>query len=589
MSFQRFDLTASQVDGNVRRRFLWACALALFSLLSVLCLPEPSLKWVVRYLGYYVIAAILIAVLFYSWRAFKDGALKFCYSRREFVWGILSVSAGCWVVFAHATHDYKIAMDDYLLASTAKSLHETREVSMTSSGVLWGDSFVRQSADVDKRPWLYPFCVAVLHDIFGYSPSHPFWFNSIVCVLFLGLVYIFGYWLGGRSAGVLSVLLWASLPLLSQNATGAGMEMLNLFLLQALCVLSAQYLSKPNEALESLLSLTGVMLTYTRYESGLFVFAVIIVICLGWWRARQVFLGWGTVFSSVALIAVAVQIRIYSGSASSWELRDGVEHPFGFDHLLANIPHAIHFFLSEDGALANSLLLGLLALPAILIFCMLLRTELKVYWNTNPSGLVVLIIGVFISLQLLITLAFHAGQLDQRFVSRYSLPFHVLIVSATMAVVTYAGAYWRYIWLVLGVMTSVFLLAFTLPHNSRAIFNHSNFAVRELNWLETLATEELPPRSLFLVNNGIFWSLNELPSARIDRAQRNLPRLMQYLDQNVFSEAYVVRRAHYSAAGFTSIGVSFDQLNQSLSLELVEEKSFRPLHLTQVYRVLDKK
>jgi hypothetical protein len=583
------NVVAGRFCGVPTSRLVCAIALALISVSTVCFMPQDSMQWVVRYLGYYFLLAILCGFIVYCWLAFRSLGTTASFSRKELTVGCVSVLIGSWVIFLHATLDYKIAMDDYLLASTAKSLHETREVSTVTLGNYWGGTFITQEARVDKRPWLYPFGVALLHDVFGYSEIHPFLFNSVVCVVFLGLVYIFGLLLAGWRAGVLSVLLWASLPLLSQNATGAGMEMLNLCLLQFLCVLCVLYLKKPSSSLESLLSLAAVLISYTRYESGLFIIPVGIVIIIGWWRESKIFLGWGTILSSISLIAVALQTQIYAQSEASWELSEGVSNPFGWTHFIANVPHAVYFFLSADGSLANSLLLGVVAVPAILAFAVLLRTELRIYWRDNPAGLVSLIFLVFILMQFAIMLSFHAGQLDRRFVSRYSLPFHLAVVSSTIAVLGYASARHRVVWPVAWVVSGLCILAFTLPSNSRAIFNQSNFVVRELNWLKMMAHEELEPRSLYLDSYTEFWSLEEISAIPLSRANRSLSRLMEYLDNEVYSEAYIIRRASYSQQSFSSEDIVFDQLQSKLLLELIAERSFRPLELTQIYRIVEPK
>lgn len=567
------------------RRFICTLLLAIGSLLTVYLLPSEAMQWIVRHLGYYFILGILVGGAYYAIQAWREREDTSKLVGKDLLRGSLTVFVAAWIIFVHATFDYKIAMDDYLLASTAKGLHEAREVSMVTLGSYWGDTFTRQEIEVDKRPWFYPFCVSVLHDIWGYSDRNPFVFNAITCVIFLGLVYVFGHLLAGRPAGVLSVLLWASLPLLSQNATGAGMEMLNLCLLQLLCVLSVLYLRKPSAALESVVSLTAVLLVYTRYESGLFIFPAVIVIMLGWWRSRKIFLSWGVVLSSVALVAVALQTRMYSLNEAAWELDGGAVAPFAWSHIIANMPHALNFFLSYDMSLANSPLLGVLAVPAVLAFAFLLRTELKVYWHRNAAGLISMIFGLFILLQFFVTISFHAGQLDQRFVSRYSLPFHIAIVSATVAVLAYAAVRWRVLWRISSSIVVIFILVYTLPSNSRAIFNHSNFVVREFNWLTGIANDELAPRSLYVDRYTVFWSLEGMSAVPIHRMSHKVSKLMTYLDQGVFSEAYVIRRAKYASGEFGSVDSEFDDLQNILSLELVAEKSFKPLNITQVYRV----
>ncbi|WPJ94172.1 hypothetical protein SH580_12085 [Coraliomargarita algicola] len=188
-------------------------------------------------------------------------------------------------------------------------------------------------------------------------------------------------------------------------------------------------------------------------------------------------------------------------------------------------------------------------------------------------------------LQLVVTLSFHAGQLDQRFVSRYSLPFHVSVVSATVLILAYAAIRWRSALQVACFVTGIFILVYTLPSNDKSIFNHSNFVVREFNWFEELAQEEFAPRSLYVDRYVVFWSLQDLSVVPIPRVLKRVPKVLTYLEREVFDEIYVIRRAKYVANEFQSIDPEFDDLQQILNLELVAEKSFKPLQLTQVYRV----
>jgi hypothetical protein len=53
-------------------------------------------------------------------------------------------------------------------------------------------------------------------------------------------VYTLGRMLAGRVAGWLGVVLFAGLPLLSQNATGGGFELINLVMILATLLLGAR-------------------------------------------------------------------------------------------------------------------------------------------------------------------------------------------------------------------------------------------------------------------------------------------------------------------------------------------------------------
>ena len=574
---------ARSMERSIRLRVLWAL-LAIGVCGGIALWIEPSeAKFVVRHFGYYFTLLASLGCVLYGaqlLRAVDWGQFKF--SR---IWPMLvSVFIGCWVLFSQADFGYKIAMDDYLLTQTAKSLHETREVARTEFGRPIGRDFVALEVEVDKRPWLYPFVVASLHDLVGYRTANPFIVNALAAVLFLVGAYFFGHHLAGCWAGVSAVLLWAGLPLLAQNATGAGMEMLNLLLLQGVLLLAVYYLQRPSRAAEGALSLMMVLLAYTRYESGLFVLPVALVIIVGWWREGRIFLSWGTVLAAPLLMGLLLQTQIYAVSESAWELNGEAASPFGVEALLNNIPHALYFFFSYTHNLANSLLLSLLGIPAVLAFYVMLRTELPKYWRSNPAGLITSLFGLFLLLHLLFVLSFHASQFDSPYVSRYALPIHWLFISSLIALLGYMTqrrpSVWRY---VIG-LAVIFILSFSLPMNSKAIFSRSNFLVNERNWLEELSEKGFESSSLVVDRFFPSWALLEQAALEPSVALLNSDRIREEVTVGKYPAVYLVERMEYRAGKFVPNLSEFEQLRERWPVELYTERSFQPFELTRVYR-----
>ena len=556
----------------------------IFSLLAVL-LVEPELaQGIVRYGGYFITLVASGAFAVYFVLSVRSLACPGgC--RGRMIACSLSVLLGSLLLFAHADFGYKMAMDDYILVATAKSMHENKEVAVTQVGSFFGNTFKRDAVQVDKRQWFYPFVVSSLHDLIGYRSANPFVVNALAAVLFLGGVYLFGYLLAGQMAGVLSVLLWATLPLLAQNATGAGMEMLNLLMLQIVALLAVLYLRKPSSSLEGALSLAAVLLTYTRYESGLFLIPVGVVIVLGWWRERRVLLSWGSVCAAPLLLGVVLQTSIYVATESSWEMMRGANSPFSIGNLLANFPHALNFFFSGDDTLANSLLLSVLGFPALVAFLVLARRELTSYWGKNPAGVITLLFGLFLLLHLGVVISFHAGQLDRPFVSRYALPFHWILVFSLIAVLGNAAVWWPQVWRAFITVALVFILSFTLPMNTKAIFSKTNFRVRELNWLEAMSDLRFKPRSLIIDRVTIPWALREWVAIEPQVALLNVDGITRDVVSRKYPEVFLVERMHYDRGEFVADFPAIVDLQKVFKMELVRERSFRPFELTRLYRL----
>ena len=134
-----------------------------------------------------------------------------------------------------------------MLTGTSMSMHFTGTVLTPMRGGDIQGAFVILEGMMDKRQLFFPFLVSILHDLTGYRPENAFVLNGILTFVFLGLVNAAGRKLAGRTAGWLGVALFAGLPLLGQNATGGGFELLNLVMILATMLLGARYIARRDE------------------------------------------------------------------------------------------------------------------------------------------------------------------------------------------------------------------------------------------------------------------------------------------------------------------------------------------------------
>ena len=574
-------------DHSLRLRILAAGALLLLTLLfGFRQEPEQAANFVRTY-GYMFtfIALVGFIVSIGCWVIFilkPEGRKPLVRSR--FVAFCCSVLFGLGVVFHGSDLDYKILMDDYLLAATAKSLHESGEVSVADFGRTIDGEFTVIHSFVDKRPWLYPFLVSAVHDVFGYNSIHPFIVNAALAVIFLVVVYLIGQQLGGIGGGILAVLLWASLPLLQQNAAGAGMEMLNLLMVHVLILISIHYLRSPSTAGESALCFAGILLTYSRYESGLFLGAIVAVIALGWINEKRMTLSWSAVCAAPLLLAAFLQTRIYAVTESSWELAEAVTSPFALGHLWANIPHAFNFFWSSDFAIANSFLLGLLALPAVFGFGALCFAKRHSDWWKRSENQIWFIFSIFLWLNLAVVLCFHAAQFDQRYVARYSLPTHGLIIGCTIVCLASLRSV-KWVWIAAIGITLLFIGGVTLPKNRQALYTKANFMIAEQHWLEEIEREHVNKDALIIDRFSSVWTLREKSSLAPHIALASIARIQEELKVGKYSQIFLVDRRVQADSEFMPQLRANALLLEGFEVELVQAQSFKEGMSTHFYQL----
>src|SRR5690606_27299935 len=158
------------------------------------------------------------------------------------------------------------------------------EASMVQRGYSLGTNFVLFQGDLDKRPLLFPFLVATLHDLTGYRPENSFIFNAILTPVLFGLLYLVARGVSGVGGGVSAVLLFATIPLVTQTIAGGGFEALNLVMILVVTHLGMRYAAEPSSSRLCAFCLSGVLLAQVRYESVLFVVPVAMAIGYVWWR-----------------------------------------------------------------------------------------------------------------------------------------------------------------------------------------------------------------------------------------------------------------------------------------------------------------
>ena len=538
-----------------------------------------------RYYGYYFTWVSSIGLLALLGVAVLQGDL----SRSNFTWlinrsGLTACALGCAFIFLQADFGYKIVMDEYLLASTAENLHRSGEVVVTPAQIQdpAGNELVPLQQFTDKRPWFYPFLVSVLHDLLGFREVNSFLLNGCIGVALVITVGYFGNGLWAGAGAWLAILLMASLPLVAQNATGGGMELLNLWLLILLMVMAATYLEQPTRAKEGLLCLVAVLLAYTRYESTLFIFPTAVVVIRGWFRRGRSLLSVATLLTPLLLIAAGWQVIGYMGASSGWELTRDATKPFATEHFFSNLPHALNFLTTVDGSLANSPLLALCGLVALVAAPMLIRHN-RVRFIENPFWLSTLIFAPFIMLQFSFMLGFHASRLDSPFVSRYALPFCWLLVLSTIILGYHLVARHPARARALILLVGLYGFAYTIPTNAKAIFTQRNFAVNEQEWLMLLAEEELPAGTLWIDSVTLQHVLAGRAVITPNRATANREWLQAQLKDGVYPAVMRVERLVLNGRDFESTGAATFDVGGGMEFERFKERSFRPFTLTRVH------
>lgn len=508
-------------------------------------------------------------------------------SRRELVAIIGVIGALTLIAVLTAPYTYKVLYDEFVLQCTARNLHEIREVGAVTRGFEIEGVFRGVSSYLDKRPIFFTFLVSLLHDLTGYREANAFALNTALMPIILGLLYLLARRLVAHGPACVAVVSLGAFSLLAYNATGAGMEMINLAMLLLTILLGIHYLEAPDEPRLAALVLSAVLLAQSRYESALYILPTALVVLEGWRRASRPILPAAAILAPALLIPYALHNVFLSGTPSLWELREGQEHRFAAHFAANNFRHAFGFFFNFTELILNSWWLGLAGLPA-LAWCAFRLARSWRLASRAPATLAALVVfGGAICGGLTLLMFYYWGELDDPIVSRLSLPFCALLALCLAWVAGHLPGRLRSWGVALGIGGAlVAYFATGLRTNGRHW--ELNLLMRELAW-EAETIDALPPARRLVITNksSLFWVAREMPSVQVPRARWRAEQVKFHLDHHTFDEVIVSQGYRPTGADNGFQLDPLDRLPESFVLEPIIERRWggRIARLSRVVQI----
>jgi hypothetical protein len=537
--------------------------------------------------GYWLMLANFVLFGVAVWRLLRSGWREWRLSRADV--GAVALVIGCSVLWAaHETRGFKILADEELLLGTSMGIHYDREIGYPVRASDVTGPLQLNLKVLDKRPYFFPFLVAIVHDLTGYRPANAFALNTVLGAVFLGLIYVLGWQVGrSRWAGALLVLLFGGLPLAAQQTAGGGFELLNLVMILCLLLAARRYAASPDENAMEVLCLGATLLALTRYESVIFVLPVGALVLWGWWRAGRVILTWPALALPVFLFPYLLQNRVFAANPATWELGSkGASEVFALHYVPDNLGHALAFFFSTDGYQANSVYfaaLGLMALPFLLLMTVrALRQPPGAGANPADTGSAFIVLGLFAVSALL--MMYFWGQFDHPVIRRLSLPVHLLLA---IAIATVGSSLFRsargWQFAVAGAVVAIMFQA--LPMMTRRAYEWDYTPGIEMAWREEFL-RKFPQRDyLFIDQDSTFWITQRMPATPIKQAGERKEGLAYHLRNHSFSAMYVFQRFKVNEQTGALTVDPADDLGPDFELEPVVQKRIATLHLARISRV----
>jgi hypothetical protein len=525
--------------------------LVLSSLAAFAIVWTPSyaelLVWTAR-CNYWLIFAIFLTfvmVVFSNFRG-KTASIR-PWMRTHMVGLLLAVILGC-LLQIHEPHRAKILYDEDVVCGTAYQMHEQRLAAFPSKmHYVDGEMTVTLSA-TDKRSPFFAFFLSLAHDLSGYRPQNVFVLNALLGGVLLFLLYLWTELVCGRVGSYAAMLLLASLPLLAQSATGAGVEVMNLVLVLAFALAARRYLCKSGSDGLNLFICIALMLALVRYESILYLATLALVVFIKWMRERRVTLTWFAVFSPLLAVPALVYIRIFNGDSHFAVIRTPGSSFYSLDYLPGNIGTAIvYLFSSPFSGLSNSVMLSLVGGIALLFLVVRLLSQLRCCKIWNESTIVFSSVLVTALLVTMVFLFSCWGTWDAPMLSRYSLSFQLMLVLAFAGVLPMVFGERVPLWIPF--LFAAYLILFSLPQMSRHESTNTMDVSKDSAFFRNWANQNATVRDLFVDESAVGLMLDGHPAVSTFPVNQAPWKLQAILDAGVYDHVFVCQRVRLDFDG----------------------------------------
>ncbi|MDD4004793.1 MAG: glycosyltransferase family 39 protein [Elusimicrobiaceae bacterium] len=220
--------------------------------------------------SYYIILGMFLVWTVMLVRYFSKINLSF----KQFLarnWkGLCLTLALMGAVFMSVKPGYRVLSDETNLLGVSRSMLFEHTVQNPTMGFFYYGNLQVTNYEKEKRPFLFPFLLSIVHLVLGYKWTNLFVLNFLVGWSFLFMFYRVFEPRGGLAGGLAASVLLASYPIFTLNATGGGFDLLAAFFMALALLMVWIYLHNPEKEELNLLWMTLLMLANTRYESFIY-------------------------------------------------------------------------------------------------------------------------------------------------------------------------------------------------------------------------------------------------------------------------------------------------------------------------------
>lgn len=577
---------SESVRKNVTRLLLLTVALVVvIGLRFVWLSPAAGMAFQIH-AGYYVVLLALGLWVLLGVKFLKSLEIDFRELIRTEKCAAVLILTGTVILQIYEPHVLRVLYDETSHAAGALVMHYEKKAVMPAISHYVGDVFVIGDFYPSFRQYLFQVVVSLAHDLTGYRLSNVFFVNGLLTFLLLVATYAAAKMLAGRLAGYCSLGLLITLPLLAQNATSGGYDVLNLFLVATLLLIVFQLVNVPASRRKPSLDFavfTALLLSMSRYESILYLIPLAGIVAWLWIRERAISLTWYSVISPFFLLPNMVSNLIMFSNPRYLHahLRKAGEEYFGLNYLPKHISEAVFYLFQYDNSATNSLLLSIVGVISILF---LLIYVIR-YGRTLSTVSVFAIFSVWIVLLYIFVLSQFWSSPTDILASRFILPLYLVFALAGGWLTSQFALLRKSPRFALFPILGWFII-YTAPTVSKSMATYGFVTSRGENWLMQKASQSDRTQTLYVASSNVGLVANKFASAGIDMLNKDSRAFVRALKAGLYKDIIIYQSMEIDPKTGDWIPRSENALNANLVTEFIDSKIITPSYKAQMLRLV---
>ncbi len=522
--------------------------LLLIVFVLALALSVQNKKWMqfcFSYLSYYVIFAVVLFWFGAVFGFFRDWKISFVSYVKGNCRGILFSLLTAMVVFLSVSQGFRVLSDETNLLSVSKSMTFHKTVDNGTEGKWYYGTFWKSAESVtEKRPFLFPFAVSILHNLLGYNPNNAFILNFLVLWGVLFLIYRIVQPHLGDLWSYAAMVLVVSHPLVCLSATSASFELLNLFfVLLSFKSLQCYFKNNSSSALFFLV-MNLVMLANVRYESFIFLLVVMGVLFWTGYIKPRIFSEscvWGIIpFFFLSLIW---QRMILLGVSDSNLQGGSWVKAFQFSNLGHNVNLFFKYVLDLSGHLGYAGLLSWIGIAAIVYYVFKFSIFYKDY-RSKESAVLLLVSIVSLGAVFMLMLLYQGHIADHPMNGRLYIP--ILAALAVIPVFVFADVFKKAQEMTIaGVLCCVAIFFYYHPVAVEDRLSNQLFVVRDFKFVLDFLQKNAVKNDLLICGRPGQYIVYNYGAISFSTANKKKDEILSQYKNRLFNKIYVIQEIEY--------------------------------------------